>query len=24
VRVKSLYDARDFLYGLMKTYASAK
>lgn len=24
VRVKSLYDARDFLYGLVKTYASAK
>jgi acetylornithine deacetylase/succinyl-diaminopimelate desuccinylase-like protein len=24
VRVKSLYDARDFLYGLIKTYASAK
>ena len=24
VRVKSLYDARDFLYGLVKAYASAK
>ena len=24
VRVKSLYDARDFLYGLVKVYASAK
>jgi acetylornithine deacetylase/succinyl-diaminopimelate desuccinylase-like protein len=24
VRVKSLYDARDFLYGLVKTYAAAK
>jgi acetylornithine deacetylase/succinyl-diaminopimelate desuccinylase-like protein len=24
LRVKSLYDARDFLYGLIKTYASAK
>ena len=24
IRVKSLYDARDFLYGLIKAYASAK
>ena len=24
IRVKSLYDARDFLYGLVKVYASAK